>query len=288
MKKIFTLLVGLTVFAASVWASFILVDKIYYDFDDTNLTATVTYQGGTAGEDPNQYVGEITIPDSVTYNDHRYAVTAIGDKAFYNSIALNSVVIPEGVTSIGDEAFAKCPLLNYVTVPNSVTTVGTTPFLDSEKMEDLVYNAHIFIYLLVSYGGDFAIPEGIEQIASGAFLACHHLTGVKIPNSVTTIDSRAFEWCNQLTSISCAAVIPPTCGEGVFGHVDQANCKLYVPDNSLEAYRSADQWKEFDIRAMTEGIEEAESKESRAKSQKILRDGQLLIIRNNEIYKQQA
>ena len=47
--KIFTLFAALTLSADALFASDTAVDGIYYDFDATNLTATVTYRGSNSG-----------------------------------------------------------------------------------------------------------------------------------------------------------------------------------------------------------------------------------------------
>ena len=52
-----------------------------------------------------------------------------------------------------------------------------------------------------SYTGAYAIPEGIKQIAGGAFYDCT-LTSVTIPNSVISIGNYAFSGCTGLTSVT--------------------------------------------------------------------------------------
>ena len=68
---------------------------------------------------------------------------------------------------------------------------------------------------------------------------------MSIPNSVTTIGKCAFSSCGSLVEIKCEAVEPPSCSWGVFNYVNTNNCKLYVPEESIEKYRAADQWKDF-------------------------------------------
>ena len=53
-----------------------------------------------------------------------------------------------------------------------------------------------------SYSGAYAIPEGIESIAGGAFYGCIGLTSVTIPNSVTSIGEGAFGACSGLRSVT--------------------------------------------------------------------------------------
>jgi hypothetical protein len=118
-----------------------------------------------------------------------------------------------------------------------------------------------------SYSGAYTIPEGIKQIAGGAFFNCSSLTSVTIPNSVTSIGSSAFAWCESLTSviipesvtsignyafegctglnnIVCKAPTPPTLGvSNVFNNTN--NCPIYVPSQSVEAYKTAANWSEY-------------------------------------------
>lgn len=48
-----------------------LADGIYYNIDDTNKTATVTYKGDTYNEYSNEYAGIIVIPSSITKRYHQ-------------------------------------------------------------------------------------------------------------------------------------------------------------------------------------------------------------------------
>jgi hypothetical protein len=95
-----------------------------------------------------------------------------------------------------------------------------------------------------SYKGAYIIPEGIKQIAGGAFSYCSGLTSVTIPNSVTSIGSYAFFNCDGLTSIKSLATVPPEVGVGTFDNVPK-DIPLYVPYGSISAYESADGWNEF-------------------------------------------
>ena len=66
---------------------------------------------------------------------------------------------------------------------------------------------------------------------------------------------RAFNNCTSITQISSEAVIPPICELKVFDGINTSKCKLIVPKNSLDAYKQADQWKDFFlIEGSTTGI----------------------------------
>ena len=71
------------------------------------------------------------------------------------------------------------------------------------------------------------------------------MTSVKLSNSLTNIPYRAFYYCIGLEKIIVLAKNPPACGGKVFDNVDKRNCELIVPQESLEAYKAADTWKDF-------------------------------------------
>ena len=75
----------------------------------------------------------------------------------------------------------------------------------------------------------------------------------------------------------------PIMGKDVFKYVDCSKIPLYVPAESVEAYRGASQWEEFNpILPIGEGIEDIVV--DTQKLNKILIDGQVYILRNEKIY----
>ena len=89
------------------------------------------------------------------------------------------------------------------------------------------------------------IPNSVTSIGNYAFFNCSGLTSVTIPNSVTSIGEFAFAYCSGLTKLVSLAVEPPTCDNGTFKEVDKTTCQLIVPQESINKYKTADQWKEF-------------------------------------------
>ena len=76
-----------------------------------------------------------------------------------------------------------------------------------------------------------------------------------ISNSVTTIGNEAFSGCGNVKQITVEAVTPPSCFDDTFNGVNTNECKLFVPKNSIDAYKKADGWKEFFlIEGTTTGI----------------------------------
>ena len=95
------------------------------------------------------------------------------------------------------------------------------------------------------------IPEGVTSIRDCAFWNCSSLESVTIPNSVTSIEVGAFWNCSSLESVYCKPTTPPAGGNGMFSYsgdgypMGHIGCKIYVPTESVEAYKSAEYWSEY-------------------------------------------
>ncbi len=71
----------------------------------------------------------------------------------------------------------------------------------------------------------------------------------------------------------------------LYTDTDPANIKLYVPAGSVDAYKAAEVWKEFDVQPMSNvptAISNVQS--DKVQCTKTLRNGQLLIEKNGQIY----
>ncbi|MBE6209952.1 MAG: zinc-ribbon domain-containing protein [Rikenellaceae bacterium] len=117
---------------------------------------------------------------------------------------------------------------------------ANTTFFDTVKRE--------FYWITPNY----TIPDHATSIGFRVFDGCDGLTSITIPNSVTSIEDRAFYDCTSLTSVYCKATTPPTGGYNMFSYYNYGynkiipiGCKIYVPRNSVKAYKSAKGWKEY-------------------------------------------
>ena len=206
----------------------------------------------------------VTIPNSVTTIEYG---------AFSGCSSLTSVIIPNSVKTIGAWAFGRCMSLTSVTIPNSVKTIERFSFYNCKSLTSVTIPNSVTTIEQSAFSecrslNSVAIPNSVTKIENGAFSSCSSLTSVIIPNSVTTIGGLAFSRCTNLqkvnignsvktigkyafnnctsiTQISSEAVVPPTCESGVFTDINKSKCKLIVPKNSLDAYKQADQWKDF-------------------------------------------
>ena len=205
--KIFTLFTALTLSAGALFASDTAVDGIYYDFDATNLTATVTYRGSYSDEYTGEYTGDVVIPATVTYGGNPYSVTSIGGGAFEYCSGLTSVTIPNSVTSIGDYAFRYCSGLTSV-LWNAKNCADFAKYYN--------YSSSKYYYGpfddSASQITSFTFGSEVEHIPAYLCYGMENLTAVTIPNSVTSIGVRAFAECSGLTKTNYTGDIAGWCG----------------------------------------------------------------------------
>ena len=163
---------------------------------------------------------------TLIYADIGDCVTSIGNGAFGDCVILKRVNISNTVTSIGRNAFASCLSLTKIGIPNSVTSIGIQAFIACIALETMT------------------IPDSVTSISGSAFLNCSGLTSVTIGSGIASIGGGAFHYCKNLSSITIEATTPPTLGSNAFG-ATSSNLRIYVPSESVEAYKSASGWSNY-------------------------------------------
>lgn len=95
---------------------------IYYNWINNKTELAVTGKGSKKSSSYN-HKGNVIIPESVTYQNKIYSVTAINDNAFGGCENVTSITIPNSVKTIGRSAFSGCKGLTSVTIPSSVISI---------------------------------------------------------------------------------------------------------------------------------------------------------------------
>ena len=223
---------------------------------ETQLKFQATYSGGEtydlACDGNTTLTSGNTKPSGYEYSAMTEAVigdcvTEIGFRAFSGCTNLSSVTIPDSVTSIGGSAFHDCRALTSVYVPDSVISIDDMSFRNCTNLTTVHLPSGLTIisnslFLTCTNLTSIDIPSGVTSIGDGAIRFCQSLTSIDIPSGVTSIGRGAFYSCSGLTSVTVNAITPPTLGSEAF---NGSTCPIYVPAESVEAYKTASGWSTY-------------------------------------------
>lgn len=173
----------------------------------------------------------------------------LGYSAFYSCDQLQSLGFPKNAESIGSYCLYQCNNLSIdiSQLPQSIKSIGafafqgvtTTGVLDLPNLEGTINWGN---------SNDVAAKqlEGIENLGAvtsiAGFMKQEKLRYVNIPQTCSDIATNAFSGCDALEQVICRATTPPTLGATVFSG---SSCPIYVPDASLEAYKTATNWVSY-------------------------------------------
>ena len=148
------------------------------------------------------------------------ALTGIGKEAF-EGCALTSIDLPQTLGTLGERAFKGCKGLTSAVVPDACTMLGKEAFRDCVSLASI------------------DLGNGVISIGENA-LRETAITTLVLPESVKEIGKKVAEKCKSLTLIECHALLPPK-----LDGVSNNKVELRVPATSVNAYKSAKNWKNF-------------------------------------------
>ena len=239
---------------------------------NTIIPNTITTIGYLAFSDCEELTN-IIIPNSVT----------VIESCAFDGSGLTAVDLPNELKTLGAQAFACCFNLRCIIIPKSVTDIQINPFESCPNLESIiveegnpVYNSNGNCNAIIETSTNTlwqgckntVIPSSVTHICDMAFSNCTYLEKINIPNSVVEIGQNAFYYCEYvseltvgesvksirngafdrlkgLKTVNCLNPVPPTCDAEAFGGTPIANCVLYVPKGSIDAYKNAEVWSGF-------------------------------------------
>lgn len=161
-------------------------------------------------------------------------VTTIGETAFWYCTSLQDLDIPEGVTTIRRYAFGNCDSVEHVSIPSTAANIDDEdPFDDCTSVKEyrvaagnpnycsvdgVLFNkamTKLLHYPCKNEATEYAVPNGVVEIASKALWYSKNLVRLTIPSSVESMGPLAS--CNNLEEVS----------------VDPNNTKFCTVDNVL-------------------------------------------------------
>ena len=150
----------------------------------------------------------------------------LGESSFEDNkwLAVNPLIIPEGITEIPARCFQWCDNLKKIVLPSTLKTIDVLAFYYTrveemnfpEGLDSIGFSAiyatdltEIVLPNTVKKIGNAALadnkklkkvvlPEGLTEIPQRLCGLCSILEEAEIPKSVTKIGSSAFQWCYKL------------------------------------------------------------------------------------------
>ena len=206
-------------------------------------------------------------------------MTSIGEWAFHfvnemtNFCSLTSLTVGSDVDLTGAGIVFSCNGIRYMIIRKGEVSVWE---IEDEILESLpcpieipntvkLGNLVFTVTAIDEYAmrrADFtsiSLPNSITEIGEWAFAENNSMSAITIPSNVVSIKGAAFNECRNLTSITCLAKTPPALAaeleyespdEILVAHTfynDGENITVYVPAESLSAYKSAPVWKTLNI-----------------------------------------
>lgn len=158
--------------------------------------------------------GVVELPDDIT---------SLRDSCFINYSNVTGI-IARGVTSIGDSAF------NYMTNLESlelgtITYVGTSVFSNCRKLETPI-----------------VISNSVTALPQTVFFNCYKIPYIDVGTGVTSIGNQCFRYLNACQYVIMRPTTPPILGTLNFVNANPATYPIYVPDESVAAYKAANNW----------------------------------------------
>ncbi len=214
-------------------------DNMTWTLDETTGVLTITGYG----EMYNRYKAWFSVKDQVRairFVEDGGKITKIGEDAFFNYGAIDSIEIPAGLTECGWSWIAGCTVGNFI-IPTGFVYANLDQiyymFYDA-KVEAVTVDPANETYFVENGGlytmgddsmlayffgdGDVVIKDGTERINHYAVYRNDAVTSITIPSSVVSIGQNyPFEGCKNLKKVILAQRTQPlTISAGMFQSCD--------------------------------------------------------------------
>lgn len=187
-------------------------------------------------------------------------------------------IMPEGVTSIDTYALSVNSTMRSLTLGKDLADFDMLVFTECEALEEINVaegNTHfasnegvlftadgkkLVTYPLMRSANCYTVPEGVTTMGALAFYLAQDVQSLILPSTLRAIEELAFYGAQSFHNVICEAALPPSWtsstlvpGAGLFDAMVYSQATLYVPDQSVDAYRKASGWKNFgNIRPISE------------------------------------
>lgn len=239
-------------------------------FQDCSKLASATLGDNVTEIGPGAFSG-CTALKSVKVNSSSN-LTSIAEAAFAASgvedMALNKC---SNLTTVGMWAFANTPLKN-VTLPSSLESLGDGAFYYNTDLENIDLPSNITSISNYLLAGDNAVDveqpvkDGVTSIGDYAFYNWDQIRDFVFPESVEYVGTKAMAGQISLEIVEAQSSTVPELGDSVWAGVDQPSVPLKAPNDAINDYKEAEQWKEFAIYEIPTSIDKEIADDTQVKA----------------------
>ena len=190
----------------------------------------------------------VVLPTTITTIQNGSASYGGGDGAFYGATSLTRCVGLENVTYFGACSFYNCPALTEVDIDwNKVTYIGDAAFTQCKINVDKLVVPNLKTLGRSSLQGiQTKVVADLGKITSLPYhwyvkLFCDNVECVVLPDTLTSMETHSMYMDNGFKVLVMKATTPPTIKDNTFMRLPDV-AKFYVPDASVEAYKTATNW----------------------------------------------
>ena len=140
-----------------------------------------------------------------------------------------------GVTSLSAGSFRGMTSLVDIALPPNIKSVPNVCFYEDSSITEIV------------------LQEGITtHVYRHNYRGCTSLKVLVLPSSMQQTTMEMCYGCTDLDCVICKAVTPPTANVSIQDMFVRTNStfRIYVPDESIDSYKSASGWSQYTSRIL--------------------------------------
>ena len=167
--------------------------------------------------------------------------------------------IPEGITRLKSKSITYLSKPVTLEFPSSITEIEGYAFtglgnvqgfkgaLASKDGKLLILGDTL--YAVAAYElEECVVPEGVKYVAYRVFNRIDTLKSLTLPSTLEEVGYKFVDYCKELQSVFFKSTTPPLYNskdKGIFFGMEGVQYNIYVPLNSVPAYKAADGWKDY-------------------------------------------
>lgn len=174
-------------------------------------------------------------------------ITRINIRTFYGCSSLKHIKLPDNLKEIDMSAFEICSSLEYIDLPQSLTNISRDAFKDCFSLKEIIIPSE----MTNSINGVFKNCYSLERIIFKAkrktlwsyeLSELYNIKYLSLPQTLENIQRNNLR--DNILEIYCNSINPPIVDKN---NKLASNCKVYVPKESIENYKTSDFWKDYTI-----------------------------------------